>query len=639
MNFSQTLMLVCILLPLAAAPVVYFLQRRNEQAGHLLTSAVCLVVLCAAAILLRDDRTMLYLPHVFLVGLSFSAVGFKSIFGLLCAYLFFMSSLANPAYFRGTARVPRYTTFLLLTLSGIMGVFYAGDLFTLYIFFEIMSLASWVWVAHTETPGAQRAADTYLAMAMIGGLTMLYGLFILYHRFGTLSLPELQILSHSLEDPSSLYLPALCLLIGFGIKAGMFPFHVWLPKAHPVAPAPASALLSGILTKSGIFGILLIVVCLLWGNAPFMLLVMALGVITMVLGAVLAIFSVDLKRTLACSSLSQIGFLLVGIAMLTMGAETDLAAAGIMSHAVNHALTKLVLFVSAGVLYKNTHTLNLNELQGAGRKRLPLMLCFAIGGLSIAGVPGFGGYVSKTLLHESLVHQMHFQTGFLLHVGKGAEVLFLCSGGLTLAYMGKLFYKIFIQKPVHPHTIHIDKGSLTAIVPTAAALLLMGLFPHSTYGSMNAYTAHSLGSFPVEVHYFAWVNLQGALISLTIGLAVYFLVVRLLLTDRKTGLYRHIRGPIDLEDHVYRPLLNGVAFLGAFFGRVLYSLTSWTTAAIRWLLRLGNARRVIPGEDSQFGRYGQRDAQPNAIRQTLQFELLLFGIGVVVMLLYLLITL
>ena len=136
----------------------------------------------------------------------------------------------------------------------------------------------------------------------------------------------------------------------------MFPLHIWLPKAHPVAPAPASALLSGILTKSGVFGILVIARNLFradvaWGDA-----VLFLGVVTMVLGAVLAVFSVDLKRTLACSSMSQIGFILVGVAMQgLLSGENALAAWGTILHMLNHSLIKLVLFVAAGVVYMGTN--------------------------------------------------------------------------------------------------------------------------------------------------------------------------------------------------------------------------------------------------------------------------------------------
>ena len=622
-------------LPLLAAPLAYVFKNCRDSVNDGLVSAVALLVLLCAAGIFVTAPAQVTVEHLFLLGISFSSGGVRSVFGLLCAIMFFLSSLANTAYFRGEPHKERYRAFLLVTLSGILGVFYAGDLLTLYVFFETMSLASWVWVAHNETPMAEKAADTYLAMAMIGGLTMLYGLFLLQHRFGTLNLAQLQTAASGKEG---LMLPGICLLVGFGIKAGMFPFHVWLPKAHPVAPAPSSALLSGILTKSGIYGILVVIVCLLWQNEHFMFLLLVLGTVTMVLGALLAVFSMDLKRTLACSSLSQIGFILVGAAILTLGEETSLAAAGLMSHAVNHALTKLILFLIAGVLYKNTHTLDLNKLKGAGRHSLPLMICFLVGAVSLAGVPGFGGYISKTLLHESIVHQMHLQSGQLAEFLGGVEALFLFSGGLTAAYMAKLFVKIFVEKPDgEGKAFRADPATLAAIIPAAIALVIMGLLPGQTYERLAAYTAASLRCEAVTVHYFIWENLKGALISLAIGALVYALVVRELKTDRKTGDYLPPVSLFDLEDDLYRPFLKGVAFLGAFAARMVYSLTELTIRGAEWLLCLHTAKRVSPGKDHHFSHYSRAYVRMDPLRQTLQFELMLFGFGVVVVLVYLLI--
>ena len=637
MNLTEVLLLCAVGLPLAAAPAAYAMRRCKASVSDSFVSVVAFGVLLCAGVIFCMAPADVRVDGLFLLGISFQSGGVASVFGLLCAIMFFFSSLANGAYFRGEPRTERYRAFLLLTLSGILGVFYAGDLLTLYVFFETMSLASWVWVAHNETPMARKAADTYLAMAMIGGLTMLYGLFLLQHRFGTLDLRQLQILAGG-ENSDSLLLPGSCLLVGFGIKAGMFPFHVWLPKAHPAAPAPSSALLSGILTKSGIYGILLLIVCLLWGNYSFTVLLLALGTVTMVLGALLAVFSMDLKRTLACSSLSQIGFILVGAGILAMGRENDLAAAGLMSHAVNHALTKLILFLIAGVLYHNTHTLDLNRLKGAGRHSPALKLCFLVGAVSLAGVPGFGGYVSKTMLHESIVHQMHFQTGFMAEFLSGVEVLFLFSGGLTAAYMAKLFVKIFLEKPHGEFKpFSVDASTLAAIIPAAAALVLMGLLPGQTYEKLAAYMAPSLRCGAVTVSYFIWENLKGALISLTVGVLVYLLVVRGLKTDRKTGDYLPPVTLLDLEDDVYRPGLHGLAFVGALAARLVYSLTELLIRGAEWLLCLHASRRVSPGKDHHFSHYSKQYVRMDPIRQTLQFELMLFGFGVVVVLVYLLI--
>lgn len=242
-----------------------------------------------------------------------------------------------------------------------------------------MSFTSYTWVAHEETKEALRAAETYLAVAVIGGLVMLMGLFILYRELGTLEITALAeaVRSHTLAGESgavryrNLFIGASCLLFGFGAKAGVFPLHIWLPKAHPVAPAPASALLSGILTKAGIFGVLVVSCSLLQFDVRWGALILFLGVLTMFTGALLALFSVNLKRTLACSSVSQIGFILIGIGMQgLLGEEGSLAIRGSLLHMVNHSLIKLVLFMAAGVVFMNLHKLNLNEIRGFGRKNL-----------------------------------------------------------------------------------------------------------------------------------------------------------------------------------------------------------------------------------------------------------------------------
>ena len=168
-------------------------------------------------------------------------------------------------------------------------------------------------------------------------------------------------------------------------------------------------------------------------------------------GALLAVFSVDLKRTLACSSMSQIGFILVGVGMMELlGTENALAVRGTILHMVNHSMIKLILFMAAGVIYMNLHALNLNEIQGFGRRKPLLKGIFLAGALSIGGIPGFSGYISKTLLHESIVEyaielSAHGEPSRWIHA---VEWVFLITGGMTLAYMTKLFVAIFIEK--HP---------------------------------------------------------------------------------------------------------------------------------------------------------------------------------------------
>jgi hydrogenase-4 component B len=356
----------------------------------------------------------------------------------------------------------------------------------------------------------------------------------------------------------------------------MFPVHIWLPKAHPVAPAPASALLSGALTKTGVWGILAVSCQLFRGDPAWGTVILALGTVTMLLGAVLALFSVDLKRTLACSSMSQIGFILVGVGMMgILGEENALAARGTVLHMVNHSVFKLVLFLCAGTVFRNLHQLDLNDIRGFGRKKPLLKAAFLLGAMGIGGVPLLNGYVSKTLLHEGIVEGAHLTgSGWLTAV----EWIFLFSGGLTAAYMTKLFVAVFVEK--HPTRQaefdgmkrYLSRPAALALGLSALVVPVLGLTADHTMNAVADLASDFLhGEAPAHaVHYLSAENLKGAAISIAIGAAVYGCVVRTGMMRR--GVYLN-RWParLDLEDLVYRPLLLRIlpglfGWLCAFFG-------------------------------------------------------------------------
>ncbi len=513
-------------------------------------------------------------PGICGFGLNFALDGFRLIYGLIAGFMWMMASLLCQQYFSHHHNTARFYAFLLLTLGATMGVFLSSDFYTTFIFFEIMSFTSYVWVAHEENPAALRAADTYLGVAVIGGLVMLMGIFGLYHELGTLSFGELKAAAAACPDKGILFALGCCMIVGFGAKAGAFPLHIWLPKAHPVAPAPASALLSGILTKTGVFGVLAVTCSLFFENTGWGDLILIIGAITMFLGALLAVFSVDLKRTLACSSMSQIGFILVGVGMLCLlGEENELAVHGTFLHMVNHSMIKLVLFLAAGVIFMNAHALNLNDIRGFGRKKTLLKIIFLIGALAIGGIPFFGGYISKTLLHESI---LEYEGGFIF---RALEWLFLLSGGMTLGYMTKLFVAIFVEKNEDPARQaeydnmkdYMNPVSTIALGGSAAVLLIWGLFPH---GIMDKAAAAAQGFFGLEefgkvINYFSLSNLQGALISVTIGVIVYFVVIRHLLMKDKAYINAWPAW-LDLENLIYRPLL--LVVLPAVFGTICSGL-------------------------------------------------------------------
>ncbi len=604
------------------------------------------------------------IPEICGMGLHFTLDGFRALYGMIAAFMWFMSTLFSREYLSHYRNRNRYYLFLLVTLGATEGVFLSADFYTTFIFFEIMSLTSYVWVAHDEKREALRAAGTYLAVAVIGGLVMLMGIFLLYDVTGTLFFDELTGLYNAYGAAANdlqtaaitqkwgvgtagvssamtqLWIAGFCLLFGFGAKAGAFPLHIWLPKAHPVAPAPASALLSGILTKAGMYGILILTAYLFLGNTAWSSMILLLGVCTMVVGAVLALFSVDLKRTLACSSVSQIGFILVGVGMSgLMGAENLIAVRGSLLHMVNHSLIKLTLFMAAGVVYMNVHTLDLNALRGFGRRKPLLHYIFLMGALGIGGVPLWNGYISKTLIHESIVEYTELvRNGSIAAVASmsalaGTDTLFsagtlqwiewafLISGGLTVAYMTKLYVALFVEKNTDAavqekydtlNGKYMNKVSAAALTISASLLPLMGFFP---YAVMDRLSQMGQGFMNVEemelaVSYFSLTNLKGAAISLVIGAVVYAVVVRLWMMRpvETTPTVNTVKNPedakestskgqgrnprrkyvnrwnsyLDLEDRLYRPLLLQVLpFLCGMVCRVLDSLVDTVVVLLR----------------------------------------------------------
>ncbi|MDD4080301.1 MAG: complex I subunit 5 family protein [Eubacteriales bacterium] len=578
------------LIPIILSPAAYQLAMQSRRRGYAVLIGAAGAALLASFWLLRGaflgQEISLQLPVWAGFGLSFRADGFRALYVTVLSLMWLLTGLLTPEYFIHGHSHSRYLLFTLITFGASLGVFLSDDFYTALLFFEVMSLASYPWVAHEEDNKAMRAAATYLAIAIFGGMSALLGLILLKARLGTLAFSALPQAMEALADKGSLLLPGIFVLIGFGAKAGIYPLHVWLPKAHPVAPAPASALLSGGLTKIGIFGILVLTSRVFIHDALWGRILLVLGAITMVLGAVLGLMSVNIKRTLACSSVSQIGFITIGAAMQALlGHENALAAQGTVLHMLNHSFIKLTLFMAVGVLVMKTHRLNLNAIKGYGRKKPFLAVVFLIGAASISGIPLFSGYISKTLLHESLLEYIHFAPalGWPLGIVPVVETLFTITGGLTFAYMLKLFIAVFVEKngndqvqakydSIKPAMNPVSGMSLAL---SALVLLFLGLFPGQLMTPLANLSLPFLGAAPPAhaVDYFAWVNLKGAAISLAIGLGVYLLVVRGLLMRRSsTGERRYVnRLPawVDLENRIYRPLISLLASWGTLLARLL----------------------------------------------------------------------
>lgn len=664
------------LFPMISAVICYVIGRKSKTVRDIMADVFAAAEFGLLILLLTDiiaGKTVEAVLPGILCGLHMEADGFRGIYALIAGFMWLMTTVFSRQYLSHYRNKNRYYFFVLLTFGATVGVFLSADLLTTFIFFEIMSFTSYVMVIHDENDSAMRAGQTYLAVAVLGGMVLLMGLFLLYRQIGTLEISKLTSVCASLDASKrpTLYVAGGLILFGFGAKAGMYPLHIWLPKAHPVAPAPASALLSGILTKAGIFGVLVLSCRVFLHDAPWGTAILALGVVTMFTGALLAVFSVNLKRTLACSSVSQIGFVLVGVGMQCLLAEENsLAVWGTELHMVNHSLLKLVLFMTAGAVYMNIHKLDLNDIRGFGRGKPLLLIIFLCGYLGIAGVPLFNGYISKTLLHESIVEYIEIllESSRSILIMKAVEWIFLISGGLTVAYMTKLFSALFLEKNTDDalqkeydrlNHRYMNRASAFALGVSALVLPVLGIVPN-VFMTEIAKLGQSFmnGNSPQHViEWFSWENLKGAAISVMIGTAVYFLVIRLLFM-RDDGNGRKIytdrwSGAVDIEDRIYRPvcavlgkaavavssifawvgdvLFPKIAvFITKFIGKTTSSVTDWfVTLLKKTVLRKKSVppRNPADYEEDDLTLKGGLPEEEKSILHSFSYGLILFGAG------------
>lgn len=277
-----------------------------------------------------------------------------------------------------------YYTVLLGMVTAMVGVVFSGDLITLFVFWEAMCICSYVLVAfRKEKWESIEASFKYLIMSSAGSITILFALSFLYGLTGTLNIAYLSMSIQGSGESLMVYIALLMLIVGFGLQAGMVPFHMWLPDAHMAAPSSISALLSGVMVKAGIYGLLkVLLIVFLPLQESWRITLAAFAVLTMFVGNLSALPQDDIKRLLAYSTIANSGYILLGIAI---GSHTALT--GSLFHVLNHALVKALLFLCAGAFIHGTRTRSLEELAGV-RRAMPITgAAFIIGTLSLASIP------------------------------------------------------------------------------------------------------------------------------------------------------------------------------------------------------------------------------------------------------------
>lgn len=610
---SHILPLLLVAWPLLAALLVYPLGRRSESARDgFVVFATGVTLLGAAALLpLLGKYTRIHAGAPLLLGrLEFTVDHFSALFALFSAFVWFCATVYSLDYMKREHGRDRYHATSLVVLAANLGVVLAGNLVTLFLFFEALGLVAFLLVVHAGTGEAKRAAVQYVWMTILGGVALLAGIMLVYALGGGALEPV-----PARPGREGLRVAAAVLLVlGFGVKAGIVPLHIWLPNAHPVAPSPASALLSGVMIKAGAYGIFRSVFSLFrpepgveFANATWAfsidlgLGVLWIGIATMAVGVVLALGQRNAKRMLAYHSISQMGFILAGLgAGAYLAGEGALGTAGGLLHAVNHALFKACLFLGVGAVAFRTGRLDMYELGGLWRRMPFTFVLMLIAAAGIIGMPLFNGFVSKCLIHHAL-ESAYAAEGSLGLLAAERIYLLVCAG--TAASFFKLIGLVFIAPPRQPQPERVREapaGMLIAMAMLAVPIIVLGLRPGLLLESflapgLAAWTMPGDGVGEYLARYFmSGHDVLMALFTLVLG-AVLFIV------GMYTGLF-HLRLPrwlgVEYWYHAAARGLVGACRHAAVLNARLQQRQGWALRRGRRRLltgmhRAGDARRRI----------------------------------------------
>src|SRR6266446_3554535 len=411
-----------------------------------------------------------------LFAYSFDYDALAGFFNLTLAILAGAVSIYSFSYlkeFEGKRNIGFFGFLFHLLLLSLTIVFTAANAFLFLIAWEVMALAAYGLVTFYHEDGeTRRAGLLYIIMAHIDAGCLLLGFALLIHASGSAEFASFRPIATQLSNGQQTAAFVLFFL-GFGIKAGVIPFHIWLPAAHPVAPSNVSALLSGIVIKTGIYGMARIFFDAL-GVLPAWagVLVLILGVASAVLGVLYALMEHDLKRLLAYHSIENIGIILMGLGaalIFRVVGHPQLAALALISalfHTLNHAIFKCLLFLGAGSVQHSTRTRNMEELGGLIRPMPVTAFCFLVGAIAISGLPPLNGFVSEWLTYQSLLSGYGAVGGLRRILFPLAGSMLALTGALAAACFVKAFAITFLALP---------RGAKSNSVREAPRSMLVGM--------------------------------------------------------------------------------------------------------------------------------------------------------------------
>lgn len=469
---ENPLVLGPIVAPLIGAAICLLLARRNTAQRWVALTAGLIGCLCSFLVLYANLGDAPGSIQIYRLGGWEVPYGIVLVADKLAALLSFMGStviVAGLLYCLQcrdkSVTYPVFMPAFLCMSTGLNGAFYTGDIFTFFVFLELMVMSSVVIVAISDNRLGLEAAIKYIFISGMGSLLLLLAIAAAYATYGTLTLGQVSQILSTGERPLLALPAAVMFMTAYLIKSAVFPFHFWQPDFHTTAPTPLSAMLSSVVVKVGIYGIIRITTLFLVQEAPLIQnILLILGVIGIFFGGLSALRTWNAKRMLAYSTLGQVGFILVAI-----GWGSELALVAAIIYMFNHALIKSALLMIVGVIasYNEKHSANFKEIAGSGKGLILLSVLYLLGGMALAGIPPLNGFISKVAL-----------------VRGGADVenwavlgLSIAGGLITIIYVMKSWQIIF-QQPAPEDAPHRHAHGDSPLAPAllVAACFLLGIF-------------------------------------------------------------------------------------------------------------------------------------------------------------------
>ena len=398
-------------------------------------------------------------------GINLVAGPLGILFSILIALVGLLVSIYTFEYMKEKIG-EKYHILYLLLLTGATGVVLTGDIFNLFVFFEILCIASYALVAYFGDKASIESAIKYLIQGALGSAFILIGIGLLYGQFGTLNMADIAGNIHSVHD-MSVFVPLVFLITGFGVEAAIFPLNAWLPDAHSSAPSSISAILSGIAIEVGLYAIIRVIFTV-FSASDILTFLLFLGVVTLIIGELCAFSQQNIKRMLAYSSIGQIGLIVFAFSIASSHGIT-----GGLFQLVSHTLGKALLFLAAGYMIYRSGSMNISSFEGMGKKMPYTSFAFVIGAFSLIGLPPFMGFPGKFLIVKAALFEQETVYTILIALVMLATII-------EASYFFKVIQVMYFKGEPGKSKIKREIAPIGVLIPVfifAGLILVTGIYP------------------------------------------------------------------------------------------------------------------------------------------------------------------